>query len=108
MESKNPIGTKRDSCAHQSSESFATAKCYESEGNQSSRLCAHLAAGDYFAFLATVIGFVEDVCIEHERKGYQTAPMTSEEFRKFRSELIYLQHHYGIVQNKVLMQEKDA
>ncbi len=70
------------------------------DDDRDARLRVHLESGDYFSFLATIFGFVEDICVEHERKSYATAPMTSEALQKLRSDLIYLQHHYHISKNK--------
>ena len=101
MESKSVIETGNLKNPSAVPDCLVSAARYASaDGDRDARLRVHLESGDYFSFLATIFGFVEDICVEHERKSYATAPMTSDAFQKLRSDLIYLQHHYHISKNK--------
>ncbi len=107
MESRTISETKNSPNAPLVSDCFMGVTCSASEDDdRNARLRVHLDAGDYFSLLATIFGFVEDTCVEHERKGYKTAPMTSDAFQKLRGDLIYLQHHYRISKNDTLTQDK--
>lgn len=57
----------------------------------------HIESNDYFATLATILGFIEDITREHEQRGYQTGPLSAENLKKLRSELLYLHTHYKIL-----------
>ncbi|MHB1770050.1 MAG: hypothetical protein ACYCPH_03165 [Minisyncoccota bacterium] len=106
MELKTASETKNAPDAPAVSGCLAQLACSAPEDdNQDARLRVHLDAGDYFSLLATIFGFVEDTCVEHERKGYGTAPMTSDVFQKLRGDLIYLQHHYHISKNDASAQD---
>ncbi len=101
MDSKTVIEAENPTNVSAISDCLANTMRYASvDDDRDARLRVHLESGDYFSFLATIFGFVEDVCVEHERKNYATAPMTSDAFQKLRSDLIYLQHHYHISKNK--------
>lgn len=105
MESKTVIEAENSKNAPALSDCLASAMRYASAGDdRDARLRLHLESGDYFSLLATIFGFVEDICVEHERKGYTTTPLTSESFQKLRGDLIYLQHHYSISKNKTSAQ----
>lgn len=60
------------------------------------RLIFHLKTGDYFAMLATILGFVEETLERAESKNLELAQKEAALARRLREDLIYLQEHYRI------------
>lgn len=61
-----------------------------------SRLTFHIQAGDYFPFIATVLGFVQDTLAD---RGEMTPleRMQSEQIDRLRKDLIHIHEHYDLV-----------
>jgi hypothetical protein len=58
------------------------------------RLLFHVNTGDYFAVLATVLGFVEESLVERTASRLEEKEVAL--VQKLRENLIYLHEHYRI------------
>ena len=68
----------------------------ESEEERRARLTFHLASGDFFNTVATLVGFLEGSLLEHSTENPQ---LTAQEVRlaqALRKDLMYLNEHYRI------------
>lgn len=68
-------------------------------GDGLTNLKFHLASGDYFATMDTVLGFAEESIARHESE----TPLAGAELgaiRKIRADLKHLHKHYAIVEKQ--------
>lgn len=64
-----------------------------------SRLLFHVEKGDYFAVIATLLGFVEDSAHELQEKD-EAMRIAENQIMQLRQNLIFLQEHYNITPKK--------
>ncbi len=67
----------------------------QDEGEQPHEFIFHVEHGDYFAMIATILGFVEDAAQKLEEKD-EAVKIAQEQITRLRKDLIYLQEHYCI------------
>lgn len=60
------------------------------------RLTFHIEQGDYFPFLATIIGFLKETLETCERTANENMPAQAAFAEEVRKDLLYLQEHYRI------------
>ena len=60
-----------------------------------SEFALHVKTGDYFAMIATLLGFVEEVAEKLEEKD-GSMKIANAEIKKLKQNLMYLQKNYSI------------
>lgn len=60
-------------------------------------LAKHLDRGDYFRYLATILGFFEESCTSPETTSDDMLALQAEAARALREELLFLHTHYRIM-----------
>ncbi|MDE2079236.1 MAG: hypothetical protein KGI73_02510 [Patescibacteria group bacterium] len=68
----------------------------EDSDAQHARLKYHLASGDFFNTVATVVGFLEGSLIEHSTENPELATQEVKLAQALRRDLMYLNEHYRI------------